>query len=80
MRISTSEADKQTSLQQIIDLLREHCLSVRLRRLDESSEHLEASFQVEYESFEQLERNRRGLRDLDGTLKVTFVDNRGIGA
>jgi len=51
---------------------------VNRRRLDESRETLEVSFLVEFDDLEQLEQSRSALQELDPTVRLTYLDNRGI--
>ncbi len=65
-------------LDQIVAVLKDGCSSADLRRFDERPDGLEASFVVGFDGFQQLDGIRRNLRSLDGTMQVSFLDNRGI--
>jgi hypothetical protein len=40
---------------------------------------LEAAFLVEFEGFPQLEATRTDLQELGDEVKITFLDNKGLG-
>ena len=63
------------TLEQMARILREHCLSVDLKRLDESNDELEATFVVEFENFETLEKARACLAEADQALRLTLLDH-----
>lgn len=75
----TSESPDKVSLERMLEVLREHCSAVKMKRLDDAGEVLEASFLVEYESVEALQASQRALQALDGSVRVSFLDNRGLG-
>lgn len=75
----SSEGPEKVGLERMLEVLREHCTVVKLKRLDDAGEVLEASFLVEYESVEALQASQRALRALDGSVRVSFIDNRGLG-
>ncbi len=68
----------QISINQIIKVLKKHCERIDIRRLDETDKLLEASFMVESQNFDQLQAALQELRDLDKSLKVVFLDNKGL--
>jgi hypothetical protein len=51
-----------------------------MKRFDETKEELEASFLVEVDSFEQLNKSKAELQKLNEHVKITFLDNKGIQA
>lgn len=74
----TSDSPQRVALQQVVETLKRYCSAVSLKRVDESAEHLEAAFLVEFENFDQLKESSTALRQLNDRLKITFLDNRGI--
>lgn len=77
LTLQTSQP-KQTKLETIVKTLKANCKAVNLKRFDETSDGLEASFLVEFDSFDQLNRAKTALQGLDNTIKISFLDNRGI--
>jgi len=55
-----------------------NCDVVELRRLDETTELLEASFMVEAQNFDQIYNAKIELQKLNDSLKFTFLDNKGL--
>ena len=74
----TCGAPQELKLEQIIETLKRHCPGIRLKRFDESSELLEASFLIDFDNFDQLNRSKSELQKLSSSIKITFLDNKGI--
>lgn len=76
----TIECDnpKAAPMDRIVETLKKTCAIVHLRRLDESPGRIEASFMVEYDGIEQLEKSRAAIRELDESIRLIYLDNRGI--
>jgi len=72
----------QTSLNigvdKIVETLKKNCSAANLRRLDETNEIFEASFIVEFQDFEQLNKTKVSLQQLDDKLRFSFLDNKGV--
>jgi uncharacterized membrane protein YhiD involved in acid resistance len=68
----------KVELKEIVDTLKRHCAVVDLKRFDRSKEFLEASFLVEYENLLQMEESESSLTKLNDSIKITFLDNKGI--
>jgi len=66
------------TVEQVMDVLTEHCAAVQLRRLDQDSDKMEASFMVEFEGFESFQKSRQALHALNENLSISFLDNRGL--
>ncbi len=66
------------SFEQIEQVLKGHCRSLRLRRLDQSGGDLEASFLVEFDKFDDFKKNRSGLLALHENLSISYLDSRGL--
>jgi uncharacterized membrane protein YhiD involved in acid resistance len=73
-----SHNPKKAELNEIIDVLNQHCSSVNLRRFDENKEVLEASFLVEFDNFSKLNESKTALQKLGDSVAVTFLDNKGL--
>lgn len=65
-------------LDQIIDILKKNCQKVNLKRLDENKDITEASFLIEFENIEQLNKTKNALQQLSDEVKITFLDNIGV--
>ncbi len=62
------------TLTQIVEIMKNHLLSVKLKRTDETEKSLEASFVVEVQDYAQFEKMRLALRELNPGLRMTFMD------
>jgi hypothetical protein len=76
----TSDGQSKASLDPIVGKLKEHCAAVNLKRVDETKTFFEATFLVEFPDFESFTKCKKQLHDLDDSLKITFLDNKGIVA
>ena len=74
----TSFNPHKPELKQIVEVLKTHCSDVSLKRFDETTEMLEASFMVGFRNFDQVSESKASLRDLQPGMKITFLDNTGI--
>lgn len=61
-------------LSQIVQILRTTLQGVKLKRIDETKEMMEASFVVEIEDFVQMEKMRTALKTKYPYLNVSFLD------
>ena len=68
----------KAELENIIQILNKNCTSVNLKRFDESKELLEASFLVEFDNMDKLNKSKSELQGLSDSIKITFLDNKGI--
>lgn len=75
----SSHNPAKVELDAVVQVLKTHCAAVSLRRFDDSREMLEAAFMVEFEDFPKLTATRTELHRLDESVKITFLDNRGLG-
>jgi len=73
-----SESPNGFELKDVTAALLKHSSGVNLRRFDESQDMLEASYLVEFDGYEQMEKARAAIRDLGEGISVSFVDNRGL--
>jgi len=62
----------------IIDILKKYCSTVNLKRFDENSKVLEATFLVEFENIEQLQKAKSVFQRENKDIEITFLDNKGI--
>ena len=73
-----SEGSKKIGIDAILEILKMNCDVVELRRLDETTELLEASFMVEAQNFDQIYNAKIELQKLNDSIKITFLDNKGL--
>lgn len=77
--LTVSSSNKQKALlEQIVEILNKRCSFVSLKRFDETKDILEATFMVEFSSFKDLQTVKSDLQKIDESMKITFLDNRGI--
>lgn len=77
--LTVSSQDSQTiNLDNIVQILKKHCIGLNMKRLDETKDALEVSFLVEFKDFDNLKSAREELRKIKDSIKITFLDNKGI--
>jgi len=69
----------EARLSSVVETLKKHCGDLSLSRFDEAGDVFEASFRVDVRDYAALERATTELRNLDGSLRVTFLDYEGLG-
>ena len=74
----SSQDPQKVELANIVQILKKHCIALSMKRFDETKEALEASFLVEFRDFDNLKEAREELRRLKDSIKITFLDNKGI--
>lgn len=76
----SSPAGADIDLAKIAEVLAAHASGSLLTRLDETPEAFEASFRVQFVSLDQLETCNRRLRALTSSIRVSYMEERGLGA
>lgn len=76
--VVTSRGAEKLEPVQIAAALRPHVTKLRLLRLDETTEVLEAAYLVEFGRLDRLNEARAALRALSESLEISFMDNKGL--
>ena len=74
-----SNGNQKVNLDEIVKALKQNCTMVNIRRFDESKDNLEASFLIELDNFDRLNQAKLSLLALNKEIKVSFLDNNGVG-
>jgi hypothetical protein len=74
-----SAKPQQVALESISKVLRANTAQSRLMRFDESPKMVEASYLVEFTNSAQFEKAKNALKSLSDDLRITFLDNKGLG-
>ena len=70
---------KNIKLKEIIVALNKYCSAVHLKRFDQSErENLEASFLVDFDSIQNLEKTKEELEKLSKSITITYLDKSGF--
>lgn len=75
--INSSEINT-LNIEDIMDILKKNCTSIDLKRLDESAASIEASFLIEIDGIEQISMLKNELKNLEKSINITFLDNKGL--
>lgn len=79
MLLTVSSRNPQSlKMENVLETLKKHFLRCSVKRFDETGEIFEALFLVEFSSFVQLNTAKAELRKLDNSVKISFLDNKGI--
>lgn len=71
----TSNAPGSVDLSKIVEELKKHSSSLKLKRSDENTTAIEASFYVEFNDIDQLEAAKNALKGIHPSVAITFMDN-----
>lgn len=71
----SSNAPDSVDLTKIVNELKKHSSSIKLKRSDENISAIEASFYVEFNDLEQLELAKTALKEIHPSVAITFMDN-----
>jgi uncharacterized membrane protein YhiD involved in acid resistance len=63
---------------QILAVCKKHLNKINLKRLEESSGHFEIVLFVQVNTFEELQRVKVDIMNIDSAIHLTFVDSKGI--
>ncbi len=74
----SGKTDGDLTLERIITALDPHTSKIKLMRLDETDQVLEADFLVEFRAIEDLNQAKSAVQALAPHVSVTFLDNKGI--
>jgi uncharacterized membrane protein YhiD involved in acid resistance len=71
----TGKVTPTLNVQKIVEVLKKEASSLKLKRSDETNTVLDVSFYVEFDDFENLEKTKSLLKELDPSIGITFMDN-----
>lgn len=73
-----SHNPEKVKLEDVLKTLKKNCSSVNLKRFDETEKELEASFLVDFHDYQQLNKTKDALQGLGDSVKISFLDNKGV--
>ena len=76
----SGERGRGLELSRLVRVIGSHARNVRLRRMDETGDQVEVSFQTQFPTAQRLESCVESLRKIDGNMTISLIDDRGIGA
>ena len=76
--IISSNNPKQYELDKYVDILKNHYTAVKLIRIEDSSEMLEASFLIEVDDYQNIKQCTGELKQINSSLNITYLDNKGL--
>lgn len=74
LTISSQEPIKN-QLDSIVEILKQYCSKVDLKRFDENEKSLEASFKIEMDEFNKMSKIKIALQEKFERLTISFIDN-----
>ena len=75
----SSKKSQIFTLRDIVEILKKYCNSVHLKRFDESQEIIDASFLIDIDSIDKLEKIKNELNRLSKTINISYLDKISIG-
>jgi hypothetical protein len=76
----SSPAPQALRVTQILEALAQTGASASLKRLDETPESIEAAFLLAPTEAGKLEQFNRRLRDLSAGVRISYLEDRGLGS
>lgn len=73
-----SKDTEKIKLQNIIEMLKDHCSGVRLKRYDEGEDFLETVFHISFNDIKSLTDIKIELQKLDKAVELNILDQEGI--
>lgn len=70
-----SQSPGAVDLAKIVAELKKYASAIKLKRSDENTGSMEASFYVEFDDMAQLEQTKNALKNIHPSVSVTFMDN-----
>ncbi len=75
----TAPGSSQLTAQALLQVITGAGATASLKRYEESPDQIEAAFQVNFRHLSALEEARRRLRELSGGLRISCLEDRGLG-
>jgi hypothetical protein len=75
-----SESPRQITLPQLLQILQRHSSGATLKRFDETPTSVEAAFLASFDSLEQVQACTDQLRALGDGMRISYLEEKGIGA
>jgi len=74
----SGKMSKDLTLKKITEVLKKYSRSVHLKRFDKKNEDLEASFLIDLDSFDDLEKLKNDLNALSKSISISYLDKLGF--
>ena len=74
----SSKQPNQNILSDITHILNEYTTMLKLVRLDDDKADMEVTFLAEFSDYNALVEAKNKLKAMDSSLKITFLDNKGL--
>ncbi len=71
----STQAPVKDKMNSIIEILKEYCVRVDLRRFDENDSMLETSFVIEIDDYKQINNAKNKLQEKFSNISISFIDN-----
>ncbi|MDQ3047937.1 MAG: DUF4956 domain-containing protein [Bacteroidota bacterium] len=72
----SSKEPQSINLKSIVDVLKNNCSAIKLKRTDETLSAVEYSFFVEFDTVENLENAKQEIKKAHPSVSVSFMDNK----
>lgn len=76
--IVSTQGSSKLDLDTVTQILQSFASRLKLQRLDENGERMEASFLIEFVDLDALQAGQEKLRSIAPEIEITFLDNRGV--
>jgi len=76
--ILSSKNPKENELDQYVEALKKHFFAVKLIRIEDSNNILEASFLIETGDYQDIKHCTQALKKINSSLNITYLDNKSL--
>lgn len=76
--VSMPDTKVDTDVDKLINVIKDHCTMVQLKRVDSSQAEMEAAFAVEITEYSKLSDLKHSIHTLNPNARFTFMDLRGL--
>jgi len=76
----TCPVPHKAGLTKILEALKAHARATELKRFDETPDLVEASFEIQFDNIARLDACSQQLRALGDSVRVSYLDQTGIGS
>jgi len=76
--LSIKSTRGKLTVEKVVDLLKDTCLKLDLKRVDQGKEVLEIAFEAEFKDAKQVNKALAKLKKLGSTAEISLIDQSGI--
>ena len=72
-----NSSPNKINLNEIVDILKQYCSSISMKRLDENKDSIEVTFKIQMGDFTQFNSCKLELKKINPSMNITYLDSSG---